>query len=99
MNKLITPILILIFFFIYGFGYSQTTLIYFLDFENTDTTVIKLNSPDNGSNNGPNKWIINKNYVGQPTYKNTIPEDSTFGGLITHPDSNYLHIYDSNISA
>lgn len=82
-----------------GLVYSQTTLIYYEDFESTDTSNIHLNTNDVGSHNGINQWVINNKYLGQPIFPNTISQDSTFGGKITHPDSNYLHIRDINISA
>ncbi len=56
-----------------------------------------LNSSGPGTNSGLNQWIINNNYNGAPTYPNTMPQDSTYGGTIGFaPNSQYLHIFDSN---
>lgn len=62
---------------------------------NTGTPAFTLNSGGPGSDSGLNQWIINNNYTGQPTYPNTISQDSTVSGTITNaPNSPYLHIHD-----
>src|ERR1041384_1473745 len=102
MKKNIIRILILLLASIPCLVYSQTTLFYFEDFEAPNSSLIKLNVSDStgfGNHNGPNQWVINNKYTGQPIYPNTIKEDSTFGGAITHADSNYLHIHDVNVTA
>ncbi len=81
MSKHFTKTFVLLFLaFAPAIVYSQTTLIYFEDFEATDTSNIHLNTGDVGTNTGPNLWEINNNYIGQPVFPNTISEDSTFGG-------------------
>lgn len=74
--------------------FSQNTLITSEDFEGSayNTT---LNDTGIGGNSGPNKWIINNIYNGGGVYPNTISQDSTYGGFITFPNGNYMHIHDS----
>ncbi len=96
MNSTITRAFTVLIICIPQLVFGQTTLNYFEDFEATNTSFIHLNSTDVGANNGPNQWVINNDYTGQPVYANTVSQTQTFGGAITHPDSNYLHIYDSN---
>ncbi|MCC6253075.1 MAG: gliding motility-associated C-terminal domain-containing protein [Bacteroidia bacterium] len=74
--------------------YAQNTLITSEDFE-SGTYITTLNDTGIAANTGSNKWIINNSYSGNGLYPNTISQDSTVGGLITHPNSQYLHIYDS----
>ncbi len=77
---------------------GQNALIASEDFEGS-AYITTLNDTGVGSNLGSNKWVINNKYIGAPLYPNTISQDSTFGGLITFPNNNYLHIYDSLAAA
>lgn len=76
------------------FSLAQNTLITSEDFEGV-SYITSLNDTGLASNTGPNKWIINNQYNGGGIYPNTINQDSTFGGFITFPNGNYLHIHDS----
>jgi len=73
---------------------AQNTLIASEDFEGI-SYITTINDTGLASNTGSNKWIINNQYNGGAIYPNTISQDSTFGGLITFPNGNYLHIHDS----
>jgi gliding motility-associated-like protein len=75
-------------------SFAQNTLITSEDFEGT-TFITSINDTGFASNTGPNKWIINNLYTGGGVYPNTIVQDSTYGGFITFPNGNYLHIHDS----
>jgi gliding motility-associated-like protein len=78
---------------------AQTILVYSEDFENGPGSFV-LNTGSVGDSIGPNQWIVNNEYNGQPIYPNTISQDSTVGGLINFaPFSNYLHIHDSEALA
>jgi hypothetical protein len=73
---------------------AQQFILYTEGFE-TGGGSITLNSSGPSSNTGNNKWIVNQNYVGTPTYVNTLPEDSVVSGTINGaPNSAYLHIHD-----
>lgn len=74
--------------------FSQNTLISSEDFEGVNY-ITTINDTGMASNSGANKWVINNQYSGGSLYPNTIVQDSTFGGLITFPNGNYLHIHDS----
>ena len=76
------------------YSLAQNTLITTEDFEGA-SYITTLNDTGLASNTGPNKWIINNQYNGGGIYPNTINQDSTFGGFITFPNGNYLHIHDS----
>lgn len=74
---------------------QQQIQLYVEDFEGANPP-FSLNAAGNGGNTGPNRWIINNQYNGQPTYPNTISQDSTnFGTIFGAPNSKYLHIHDS----
>ncbi len=73
---------------------AQNIQLYAENFNNNDAQ-FTLNSGGPGSSSGLNQWIINDEYNGQPTYPNTISEDSTVSGTITSaPNSTYLHVHD-----
>ena len=73
---------------------AQNIQLYAENFNNNDAA-FTLNSGGPGSSSGLNQWIINTEFDGQPTYPNTINEDSTVSGTITSsPFSTYLHIND-----
>ena len=73
---------------------AQNIQLYAENFNNNDAA-FTLNSGGPGSSSGLNQWIINTEFDGQPTYPNTINEDSTVSGTITSsPFSTYLHIHD-----
>ncbi len=80
------------------FSTAQNTLIASEDFEGA-SYITSINDTGITANSGPNKWIINNNYSGGTSYPNTIAQDSTYGGFITFPNGNYLHIHDSITSA
>jgi gliding motility-associated-like protein len=74
---------------------SQSVLVYTEDFQN-GTGAFSLNTGEVGTNTGSNNWVVNNSFTGQPSYPNTISQDSTAGGLINFaPFSRYLHITDS----
>ena len=77
---------------------AQNTLITSEDFEGANY-ITAINDTGLASNIGPNKWIINNQYNGGALYPNTIVQDSTYGGFITFPNGNYLHIHDSVAAA
>jgi len=84
-------------------NYSFAQLQYQLlaeDFE-TGASTTTLNDPGGpGGSSGTNKWIINDEFNGAPTYQNTISQDSTFSGTIGGaPFSHYLHIHDTVAAA
>lgn len=92
--KSLFPVLLMLISFSGLFG-QNTVLVYSEDFENGPGSFL-LNSPGPGSNVGPNQWIINDSYNGQPLYPNTQLQSNTVGGDINFaPRSNYLHISDS----
>ncbi len=73
---------------------AQNIQLYAENFNGTNAAFV-LNSGGPGSDSGLNQWIINGEYDGQPTYPNTINQDSTVSGTITSaPFSEYLHIHD-----
>jgi len=79
---------------------GQTTLVYSEDFENGAGSFLLNTDSAAANNSGPNRWIVNNLYSGQPIYPNTISQDSTVGGLINFaPFSYYLHIQDSITAA
>lgn len=103
MNKFYSLISLLIFLFLSALKiHSQTTsvLVFSEDFQdNVDRFALNVTNPIT-QNSGTNTWIINNQYIGAPTYPNTISQDSTFGGLITGaPFSRYMHIHDSSSPA
>ena len=68
---------------------AQTTLIYSEDFENGAGSFI-LNTGSVGDSIGPNRWIVNNDYTGEPQYPNTTGQNNTTGGSINFgPFSNY----------
>lgn len=74
--------------------FSQSIQLFTEDFQIGGST-FTLNGSGPGTNSGSNKWIINNNYNGAPTYPNTMPQDSTYSGTIGFaPYSQYLHIHD-----
>ena len=74
---------------------AQSTQIFTEDFQ-TGGTSFTLNSGGPAGSTGNNKWIVNNNYTGLPTYPNTMREDSTYSGTIAFaPYSQYLHIHDA----
>lgn len=74
---------------------AQQILLYSENF-NTGGSSFTLNAGGQGNNSGINQWIINNQYTGQPTYPNTISQDSTVAGSIANaPYSHYLHIHDT----
>ncbi|CAN5261459.1 hypothetical protein BH09BAC1_BH09BAC1_14050 [soil metagenome] len=74
---------------------QQQIQLYVEDFESANPP-FTLNAAGNGSNSGPNQWIINNQYSGAPSYPNTISQDSTnFGTIFRAPNSRYLHIHNS----
>lgn len=77
---------------------AQSTLITAEDFDVPNNQIL-LNDTGIGGNFGPNKWIVNNVYQGNGIYPNTISQDSTYGGLISNPNGNYLHIHDSAMLA
>jgi len=82
-----------------AFSVAATAQQFILYTENFDgATTFSLNSSGPGGPSGSNKWIINANYTGTPSYVNTLPEDSTVSGTIGGaPYSNYLHIHDEPV--
>lgn len=82
------------FFFIVIFCNSQSVQLLTEDFQGVNN-VFNLNTSGPGSNTGNNQWVVNSNYVGIPTYPNTMPQDSTYSGTIgMAPYSKYMHIND-----
>lgn len=75
---------------------QQQIQLYVEDFEGANPTFILNDTSAITTNSGRNKWIINNQYNGAPTYPNTISQDSTnFGTIFGAPSSKYLHIHDS----
>ena len=73
---------------------AQSFQLFTEDFENTNG--FTLNSGGPAAAVGNNQWTVTNNYVGVPTYVNTMSQDSTYSGNITGaPHSKYLHIFDS----
>jgi gliding motility-associated-like protein len=73
---------------------AQDFILYTEGFETTPTVFTNI-SAGLGSNSGNNNWIINDNYIGTPSYTNTLSQDSTVSGTINNaPNSRYLHIHD-----
>ena len=92
MKKLIALSCVLV--ILLASAHAQNIQLYAENFNNNDA-LFSLNSGGQGSNSGLNQWIINNEYNGQPSYPNTINEDSTVSGTITNsPFSPYLHIHD-----
>jgi gliding motility-associated-like protein len=88
-------IFIFSFCFLSSFLHAQNTLLFTEDFQ-TGGGSFTINGAGPGTNTGTNEWIINNNYTGAPTYQNTYPEDSTYGGTIAFaPYSQNLHIHDA----
>lgn len=74
--------------------YGQQFILYTEGFE-TGGGSMALNASGPSSNSGNNKWIVNANYPGLPTYANTLPQDSVVSGTINGaPYSGYMHIHD-----
>ena len=77
------------------FLFGQNTLLFNEDFQ-TGGGSFTLNSGGPGSNSGGNQWISNGNYLGTPTYRTTMRQDSTYSGTISFaPYGKYLHIHDA----
>ncbi len=73
---------------------AQDIQLFTEDFQ-TGGNTFTLNGAGPGSGMGNNRWIVNNEYSGVPTYPNTMRQDSTYSGTIAYaPYSNYLHIYD-----
>lgn len=96
MKKNILSLLILLVFS--GLTQAQNTLISSQDFEGLPTGIF-LNDTSVGNNSGQNKWIINNQYSGGGIAPGTVTQDSTYGGIISFPNGNYLHIHDSILNA
>jgi gliding motility-associated-like protein len=90
--------LLLLFSFVFVNSFllkAQSTQIFTEDFQ-TGGASFTLNSGGPAASVGNNKWIVNNNYTGLPTYPNTMREDSTYSGTIAFaPYSQYLHIHDA----
>jgi gliding motility-associated-like protein len=75
---------------------QQQIQLYVEDFEGTTSSFLLNDTSAITTNSGANKWIVNNQYNGAPTYPNTISQDSTnFGTIFNAPNSKYLHIHDS----
>ncbi len=73
---------------------AQTTSLFSEDFELTNGFTLNAGGP--AVPMGNNKWTVTNNYIGAPTYGNTMSEDSTYSGnIVFAPHSKYLHIYDN----
>lgn len=73
---------------------AQPFQIFTEDFELTNGFTINSGGPS--APTGNNNWVVSNNYIGAPTYPNTMSEDSTYSGNITGaPHSRYLHIHDN----
>lgn len=78
---------------------GQNVLVYTEDFENGPGAFI-LNNGQFGANTGPNQWIINNSYDGLGIAPGTPEQNNTSGGSINFaPRSNYLHIYNQDLSS
>lgn len=74
---------------------AQTFQLFFETFEGS-SSVFDLNTDGLGGSTGPNRWVINNQYLGGGVYPRTPSQDSTFFGSISFaPTSRYLHIADS----
>ncbi len=95
LHKLLLPLLLALLLSASPLLAQQQIQLYVEDFEGVNPP-FALNDTGIGTNSGTNKWIVNDNYTGAPTYPNTISQDSTnFGTIFGAPDSRYLHIHDS----
>ncbi len=102
MKKSYYCLLVCLFFFLGtpDKAFSQVYQLLAEDFETGAPTVILNDSGPSGAASGVNRWVINNSYNGQPTYPNTISQDSTVSGTIGGaPNSYYLHIHDTAVVA
>ncbi|MBI1192791.1 MAG: T9SS type B sorting domain-containing protein [Bacteroidetes bacterium] len=78
---------------------AQTFQLFFETFEGS-TSIFDLNTASLGGSTGPNRWVINDQYLGGGIYPRTPSQDSTYFGTINAaPNSRYLHIADSGTPA